>query len=247
MRKKIIAVVAMCGIMINSTVLTQAADYSDFTPEQVESEITRLEGELEILYQMRDSENKNTQETDSSKKGTGEICYTGSGDDVISIDDYGDWHVFEIEGNAEGRYFGVVAYDSNGDRIGSLVNTTDKYSGIVYDDTQDAAMLEITATGEWSVKVKSIYSCIYGVKGTEVSGKGDNVVVFYTDKGESSTATIKGNQEEHYFGVVAYDGSGSRCGSLVNTTDAYEGKVLLKNSPRIFEVTATGEWSIKFE
>jgi len=71
--------------------------------------------------------------------------------------------------------------------------------------------------------------------------------LFFTDNGESLTASIKGNGGADYFGVIGYNGSGTRVGALVNTTDVYSGTVLLKGSPRIFEVKATGDWSIAFE
>ncbi len=219
-----------------------AEDYSEYTLEQIEAEITELEAKLDQLYKLREEKKpKPTLSSDSWK------TYTGTGDDVVVLDPIDDWFVFEIEGNKDEAYFGVIAYDKNGQRLTALVNTTDSYHGIVYDKTQSATTLEINAKGSWSISVKSLYDCQYGMKGSTVKGTGDDVVLFYSDKGRSTTATIKGNAGEDYFGIIGYDKSGNRITAYVNTTDKYDGKVLLKGEPVIFEINATGEWEINFE
>ena len=219
-----------------------AEDYSEYTLEQIEAEITELEAKLDQLYKLREEKKpKPTLSSDSWK------TYTGTGDDVVVLDPIDDWFVFEIEGNKDEAYFGVIAYDENGQRLTALVNTTDSYHGIVYDKTQSATTLEINAKGSWSISVKSLYDCQYGMKGSTVKGTGDDVVLFYSDKGRSTTATIKGNAGEDYFGIIGYDKSGNRITAYVNTTDKYDGKVLLKGEPVIFEINATGEWEINFE
>ena len=172
--------------------------------------------------------------------------YSGSGDYVLTLDPIGDWYIYEIDGNAGSNYFGVIAYDDNGERIGSLVNTTEVYHGRVYDPTQAAAVLEIKAEGDWSIKVLSIYQSDSGMRGDTVSGHGDDVVLFYTDKGESLTADIEGNAGSNYFGVIGYNSKGGRISAFVNTTDPYSGTVLLKGQPRIFEIKSEDDWSITF-
>lgn len=219
-----------------------AEDYTEYTLEQIEAEITELEAKLDQLYKLREEKKpKPTLSSDSWK------TYTGTGDDVVVLDPIDDWFVFEIEGNKDKAYFGVIAYDKNGQRLTALVNTTDSYHGIVYDKTQSVTTLEINAKGSWSISVKSLYDCQYGMKGSTVKGTGDDVVLFYSDKGSSTTATIKGNAGEDYFGIIGYDKSGNRITAYVNTTDKYDGKVFLKGEPVIFEINATGEWEINFE
>ncbi len=219
-----------------------AENYSDYTLEQIEAEIAELEGKLDQLYKLR--EEKKPKPTSSSDLWK---TYTGNGDDVVVLDPIDDWFVFEIDGNKGEDYFGVIAYDKNGQRLTALVNTTDSYHGIVYDKTQSVTTLEVNAKGAWSITVKSLYDCQYGMKGSTVKGTGDDVILFYSDKGKSATATIKGNAGEDYFGIIGYDKSGNRISAYVNTTDKYDGKVLLKGEPVIFEINATGEWEINFE
>ena len=266
-RYKLATVIVLASVLETSP-MTFAKDYSSYTPEQIESEIAQLESELQELYDIRDSLSADSETEDTDDSGENDhakvLAYSGSGDDVVTLDDYDDWHMFVINGNSSGKYFGVTAYDEDGERLSSLVNTTDVYHGIVYDDTQSAKMLEVKAEGDWSITVVSLYAADYGVKGDTVTGSGDDVVVFYPDAGDSTTAYISGNDGAKYFGVIAYDGYGSRIGSLVNTVDPYDGygsrigslvntvdpydgTVMLKEEPRIFVIKATGDWSIKFE
>jgi len=242
MEKKISRVIIFLLVLIIPFGLAMAENYNDYTLEQIEAEIADLEAKLDQLYKLREEKKpKATSSSDSWK------TYTGNGDDVVILDPIDDWFVFEIDGNKEEAYFGVIAYDKNGQRLTALVNTTDSYHGIVYDKTQSVTTLEINAKGSWSISVKSLYDCQYGMKGSTVKGTGDDVILFYSDKGRSATATIKGNAGEDYFGIIGYDKSGNRITAYVNTTDKYDGKVLLKGEPVIFEINATGEWEINFE
>ncbi len=250
-KKVLFATILSLTMVFFHSFVCLAEDFSSYSLEEIEAEISRLEGELEVLYNLRDQmkEEIEIDETDTKEVSTDTskvLTYTGTGDNVIEIEPYNDWHLYEIEGNSGGRYFGVIAYNNNGERLGSLVNTTDVYHGRVYENTQSAAMLEIEATGDWTIQVKSLYTAQQALKGDTVTGSGDDVVVFYTDNGESTTATVTGNNGENYFGIIGYNNSGARTGSLVNTTDVYSGNVLLKGNPCIFEVNAVGEWSITF-
>ena len=245
LKKKIMMIVTIV-VSLSVAMVCYASDYSSYSQEELRAEIERLENELEILYGLLEQETDKPKETDESDR-TKVFEYTGSGDSVVSLDDYGDWFMFEIDGNYGGNYFGVIAYDEDGNRLGSLVNTTDVYHGRVYENTQSVKTLEVKASGDWTIKEISLYTAHYGVKGDTLKGNGDDVIVFFTDKGSSTTASITGNSGADYFGVIGYDGTGKRTGALVNTTDVYSGTVMLKNNPRIFEVKATGEWTITFE
>ncbi|SCX61252.1 hypothetical protein SAMN03159343_0068, partial [Klenkia marina] len=57
-----------------------------------------------------------------------------------------------ITGNADGRYFGVAGYGSSGS--GGLVNTTDPYSGTVPWPRGTNVIVEVTATGGWTLDVQ---------------------------------------------------------------------------------------------
>ena len=168
--------------------------------------------------------------------------YTGTGDDVINIDTPSDgtlW-VLHIKGNTEGRYFGVTGYTDQRKYTELFVNTTDPYEGTVIDAEQQTKKLEITASGDWTIEVRSITSCPIAQVGVICSGTGDQVLLV---SGSPDTAEITGNSEERYFGVQTYGSSGYDL--LVNTTDAYNGKVLVDPDIACIDVTAVGDWTIK--
>lgn len=168
--------------------------------------------------------------------------YTGTGDDVINIDTPSDgtlW-VLYVKGNAEGRYFGVTGYTEQRKYTELFVNTTDPYEGTVFDAAQKTKKLEITASGDWQIEVRSITSCPIAQVGVVCSGTGDQVLLV---TGSPDTADINGNSEGRYFGVQTYGSSGYDL--LVNTTDAYNGKVLVDPDIACIVVTAVGDWTIK--
>lgn len=170
--------------------------------------------------------------------------YRGTGDSVIDIETPSDevW-VLYVEGNDDERYFAVKGYDANGEYTELLVNTTEKYSGVTLDEEQSTTMLEINATGDWYIEVRSYLTCdILQSKG-EYFGCGDSV--FMIDF-SSKTADICGNSSERYFSVKSYDANLNYLDLLVNTTDEYSGTVLLRDEPVLFVVNSNDEWSIKF-
>lgn len=77
-----------------------------------------------------------------------------------------------------------------------------------------------------------------------ISGKGDDIKVF-AGVNESAIARIKGNSGSRHFAVVNYDGEGNYLDLLVNTTEPYEGIVLLDSETAEFEISATGAWEIE--
>lgn len=166
------------------------------------------------------------------------VVYSGSGDDVIAIEPYEDLYVFRIEGNSGANHFAVTCYDENGEYLELLVNTTAPYSGVVVDPSQTTAMMEVKATGPWSITVDSIYSTPSVFPGETFSGTGD--AIFITD-GQAKTADISGNYGENHFAVIAYSDYSEL---LVNTTDPYNGTVMLPQNAGIYEVKATGDWII---
>ena len=240
--KNVLSIFIIVGLLFSLFVPAGIAeDYSEYTLEQIESEISELEAKLEQLYKLRDEKQpKETVPSNALK------MYSGSGDDVVILEPVDDWFIFDIEGSGDG-YFGVIAYDKTGERLSALVNTTGSYHGIVFDETQSAATLEIKAKGDWTIKVLSIYEARYGYKGSKVKGNGDEVILFYTNNGKSATATIKGNADEKYFGIIGYDKTGERITAYVNTTEKYDGKVLLKGDPVIFVIKSGSDWEINFE
>ena len=74
----------------------------------------------------------------------------------------------------------------------------------------------------------------------EITGNGDDVIVL--SGGTPDTADITGNAASRFFAVIAHDVSSRDL--LVNTTDPYEGTVILDPDALVIEVTAADGWSI---
>jgi hypothetical protein len=175
------------------------------------------------------------------------VVYSGVGPDVISIQKPGgpdDAVLAYIRGNAGSRYFGVESYDDTGEQVDLLVNTTDPYEGIVLMDLRDderTTRLQITAEGEWYIELRPLNTARRVSAPGTIAGTGDDV--FIVD-GEPDVAHVIANAEGRYFGVWAY---GDRSHLLVNTTDPFDGRVIVARDVVLIEVTATGGWEITFE
>ncbi|HUG14685.1 MAG TPA: hypothetical protein VMM78_06660 [Thermomicrobiales bacterium] len=175
------------------------------------------------------------------------IAYSGSGDDVISIEKPGgpdSVAIAYIRGNAAGNHFAVTSYGDGGEYVDLLVNTTDPYEGIVLLDIRQGertTLLEITATGEWHVEVRPLAAARRVSIPGAVEGMGDDVLIV---DGTPSTAHITGNAGASHFAVIAY---GDRSHLLVNTTDPYEGRVIIASDVVLVQVDAEGGWQVTFE
>ena len=173
--------------------------------------------------------------------------YSGVGANVIDIQKpggQGSAALVYVRGNAEGRYFGVESFDDAGSQLDLLVNTTDPYEGVTLLDIRDAdetTRLQVTATGEWYIEIRPLAAATRLAIPGIMSGTGDDVFII---DGDPDVAQIVGNANSRYFGVTAY---GDRSNLLVNTTDPYDGRVIIPGDAVLVEVTASGEWSIVFE
>ena len=170
---------------------------------------------------------------------------TGSGDAVVDLVKPDDLVILHITGNARSSFFAVSNYDGNGNQIDLLVNTTDPYDGIVPIDLlagEDTKRLEIKARGQWTIDVLPLTAARQiSVPGT-ITGKGDDVFLLTGQK--PGTAHIVGNARSRYFGVLGY---GSSKELLVNTTDAYDGVVILSSDTIVIEIKAEGDWSVEIK
>jgi len=176
-----------------------------------------------------------SQETTST---TTTRTFSGSGDDVITLTPFDGTYVFRISGNEADRHFSVWA---RGDRNSLLVNTSSPYTGITYNQHQNTQILEITAVGDWTIEQLPISSMRSISTGQTITGTGDEVLRI-ASQGES--AVIEGNNAERHFSVWA---RGNRNNLLVNTSNEYSGRVLLRDTYTLLEISAVGDWSITFE
>lgn len=179
--------------------------------------------------------------------------YEGAGSDVVDVVTGGEPAVICITGNQADRYFGIETYDVNNDRIDVLVNTTSPYNGcrpLDWRDDEDTDRLIVDAIGPWEIEVipfevnERFMDFVAEIPGT-VEGNGDDVIFIRRTNGDPDIARITGNDASRYFGVVQYSHNGIDI--LVNTTDPYDGVVLLDPSLILMEVVAMGPWTIEIE
>ena len=166
------------------------------------------------------------------------VRFTGSGDDVLSINCPDYPFAFYITGNSDSRHFSVITYDSDGNYSELLVNTSEPYSGFTFDPSQDVAKIEVSATGSWEIQLRSIYDVGSIAAGSSFNGVGDTVLLI---RSCGDSARINGNAGGNHFAVWTY---GADNDLLVNTTDVYNGTVVMPCNPVLLVVTAVGEWSV---
>lgn len=171
------------------------------------------------------------------------IIFTGTGDSIVDFVNPFQLAIVHITGNGQSHHFAVKNYNSNGETIDLLVNTTDPYDGIRpldFRNDEHTARFEVNATGEWKIEVLPISSArVMAVPGI-IEGQGDEVILLKGAKPD--LAKIKGNSESRHFAVHAY---GNFSDLLVNTTDPYDGTVIVNEDVVVLEITATGIWSIE--
>ena len=173
------------------------------------------------------------------------VILTGSGDAVVDFDNPYDLAIIHITGNASSRHFAVQSYGSNGERIDLLANTTEPYDGIKaldFGDGDHTTRFEITATGEWRIEVLSLMTARTLTVPGVIAGKGDEIIII--NGVTPDLAVITGNTSSRHFAVKAY-GAGGYADLLVNTTDPYEGTVVIKGALLLVEVFASDNWSIE--
>ncbi|MDD1777335.1 MAG: hypothetical protein LUQ65_04130 [Candidatus Helarchaeota archaeon] len=172
------------------------------------------------------------------------MVFSGTGDSIVDIDKESGPALVHIIGNNSSRHFAVVNYDSSNKEIDLLVNTTDPYDGVRpldFLEDEHTARFEVTATGAWSIEIIP-FSLIERLEiPGEITGNGD--YVFAIVGGTPDTATITGNAAARHFAVIGY---GSTSDLLVNTTDPYDGTVLLSSDTLIIEVDSEDDWTMRF-
>ncbi|MCB0098257.1 MAG: hypothetical protein KDE50_25100 [Caldilineaceae bacterium] len=172
------------------------------------------------------------------------IVIKGTGD---SIQDFSKWlgpAIVHVVGNPSQRHFAVIPYDSNGNRTNSIVNTTDYYDGtnlLDFEQNEQTTRLEIKSEGDWAIEILPLANArTIEIPGT-IEGNGDEVLLLIGNSPD--IANISGNASARHFAVITY-GNGRRLGSIVNTTEPYEGQVLIDRRAEVLQVTAEGGWSI---
>ena len=168
--------------------------------------------------------------------------FTGSGDDVVNITKAAGPALLYAQGGAPDTNFIVEAFRT-GDTTGDpLINVIGPYQGVrpLDFDGGQTMRLQVTATGSWTIEVRSLRSMRSVDAPGTISGSGDEVIRV---TGAAVSAHIQGNAASSYFGVTSYGSTGGYQDLLVNTTDPYSGTVVLFG-PGIIEVQAQGSWNL---
>ena len=181
------------------------------------------------------------------------VTLTGTGDSVVDV---GDWEcvpgLVHIVGNAGSDHFAVKNFDVDGEKLELLVNTTDPYDGwrpLDWMDDECTTRFQVQGAGEWSITllplapIPEVKRHWIGLPGT-YKGEGDDVIILAGSK-TPDLANVSGNDSEDYFGVMAWVSSRGSDQLLVNTTDPYEGTVILDPTTFAIEVRAVGAWTVE--
>lgn len=172
------------------------------------------------------------------------IELTGIGDMVVDIDWPKSLGLLIVNANSADKHFAIVPYEENGNRLSSLVNTTDPYYGSVpFNFNGDyITRLEVSAVGDWSLEIVPVHEANeFTLPGT-FNGSNDDVIIL--TNGIPDLATISANSQSHHFAVVPYTNFGKRMSSVVNTTDPYEGTVIIPRDTVFLVIHAIGDWQI---
>ena len=173
------------------------------------------------------------------------IELSGTGDSVVNVDKPPIPAIIEISGNSESKHFAIESLDAAGETLDLLVNTTEVYHGfrpLDFSRDDQTTRLQVSATGDWSATIRPITTARTLEVPGRIDGTGDDVIKLAGS--EPDIATISGNQDERHFSVIAYYGSRSP-DLLVNTTDVYQGQVVISNGAIILDVSAADNWSIE--
>jgi len=180
------------------------------------------------------------------------IVYEGSGDDVLDLDyDEDRGYFLYISGNDASRHFDVWSVDGSNNKIDLLVNTSDPYRGWHGFDMTDEGVVRllITAVGPWEVRmipaapIPEAQEHLVEVPPGVFEGEGDNILVLVGD--EPDVMSVVSNAMGRHFDMWSYGDSGRDL--LVNTSDPYDGRVLLGPGTSILEIHAVGPWTIEIE
>ena len=144
--------------------------------------------------------------------------------------------VVHISGNSASEYFAVQTLGTNN----VLVKTIEPYDGIrpLDWDGDESTGFQIWATGPWRIEMLPLSAIPTFTR--SFNGNGTMVVHF---TGTGSLVRITGNNERQHFEVRALSAYGPYL-RLVDTTRPHAGECQISRGPQIFEIQATGNWTI---
>jgi hypothetical protein len=172
------------------------------------------------------------------------ILLSGNGSDVVDVEIPFDMAIAHITGNKGNGHFAIISYDKNGKYIELLANTTDYFEGVVPIGFQgnQVSRFEIDAVGAWSIEILPLSGARpFTIPGI-IEGTGNSVVLM--SGGIPDVAKITGNKQSDHFAIIGYDISGNYIDLLVNTTDPFEGKIIIDKEISVLAIDSVGPWII---
>jgi len=182
------------------------------------------------------------------------VTLTGTGDSVVDAE---GWEcqpgLVHIVGNAGGRFFAVENFDAAGERLELLTNTTEPYDGwrpLDWMSDECTTRFQVQGAGDWSITlyplapIPEVDAHRMDVPGT-YEGSGDDVIILAGAANTPDLANVSGNAAGRFFAVMAWVTSRGSDQLLINTTEAYEGTVILDPTTLALEVNAVGAWSVE--
>jgi hypothetical protein len=178
------------------------------------------------------------------------VVYEGTGDTFLAITKpiEGDMCLMFVQGNEAGEFFGLVAYDADGNLLHKLIITEEPYVGTrLLDGSPDknSASLDIRAVGPWIITLFPIippYIADYIIDVPKsLSGNGDVVII---TRGQSSSISANYKNEKHFVIFV----HGTKTGGLVfNKQGAFTEEALLPENTVMLEIMSEGDWDINIK
>ena len=164
----------------------------------------------------------------------------GRGDDMVAVERVSRPSIARIRHDGS-DHFSVVSYDSDGERIDLLVNTTGSYDGVVPIDFvpgEHAVQFEVTADGEWSIEILELLAAreeeIPGV----IEGDGDEVIMVKGGAPQDVRIDASGDGS---FALWSY---GSSYDLVVSELAPYQGSVALDPHAFFLVISADVPWSL---
>ncbi len=185
---------------------------------------------------------KNTLPTGTPTPFPEPIILSGNGDSVVDIEKWKGPAIAQVTYTGDGN-FSVQGYDSNGEKMELLVDNPGSYQGTVPIDFmkgQSTARLEVTASGEWKIRV---LPALLGIEREEIPGtimgSGDDIMAL--TGGDPDLLTIDATRAEGAFTIWGYYSTKRKL--LLDEIAPYQGTVVLGTDTVILVVSAKGDWT----
>jgi len=168
------------------------------------------------------------------------VLLEGNGDDVVQLSPpltSGKLVVITYSGS---RNFIVQAQNAAGENLELLVNEIGAYTGTKLYVEDSAALLEVQASGPWSIEIKDLAQARQWDGNSPLSGSGDDVVGIPGGLPSLRLYTVANDGARNF---VVYSFTRSERNLLINEIGAYSGTKSLPRGTTVLAVESSGSWS----